>query len=151
MDTGKLNFVGLNMTHESPQKVFMRNEGFQVSRMATALFAWGNIGLLIRIWTLKLSLLITVLCDGWDKYLVFVLKVPLLPILFNYSAYLSDSLSNSLNVIWKMNTFSSWFYTHCVGINYNHPAMISICIHPLRLSIHVFKEAALKLTCVSHS
>ena len=57
--------------------------------MATALFAWGDIGLLVCILTLKL-LLIAVLCDGWDKYLVFIFKVPLLPILFNYSAYLSD-------------------------------------------------------------
>lgn len=41
---------------ESPEIVFMRNEAFQMWRMATALFARGEVGLLIHTWALTLLL-----------------------------------------------------------------------------------------------
>lgn len=58
---------------ESPEIIFMRNEAFHMYRMTTPLLAWGNMGLLIHVWTLNL-LLIAMLCDGWNRYLVFVFK-----------------------------------------------------------------------------
>lgn len=118
---------------QSPEIIFMWNESFPTCRMATALFAWGNIGLLIHIWTLEL-LLIAMLCDGWEGYLVYSrTRSPTPHSVFDCAEYLSDTLNRWLVSYGKINQCSSWFYTHYGGINYKSSLTWSKSVFTLSL------------------